>query len=70
VVADIQLPDHDAPWLVREARSRGFTVPFVAISAADFDPDILGDQGFESYLRKPIDHAQLVDTVLAVVRGR
>ena len=70
VVADIQLPDHDAPWLVREARTRGFTVPFVAISAADFDLDTLGDQGFESYLRKPIDHAQLVDTVLAVVRGR
>ena len=70
VVADIQLPDHDAPWLIREARGRGFGVPFVAISAADFDPDALSDAGFESYLRKPIDHARLVDTVLAVVRGR
>ena len=70
VVADFQLPDHDASWLVSEARRRGFSVPFVAVSAADFDPSILSDYGFESYLRKPIDHAQLVDTVLAVVRGR
>ena len=70
VVADIQLPDHDAPWLVAEARRRGFIVPFVAISAADFDPNALAEHGFESYLRKPIDHALLVDTVLAVARGR
>ena len=70
VVVDIHLPDHDAPWLVSEARTRGFGVPFVAISAADFDPGVLSDHGFESYLRKPIDHAQLVDAVLAVVRGR
>jgi DNA-binding response OmpR family regulator len=68
VVADIQLPDHDAPWLTGEARRRGFTVPFIAISAGDFDATALAEQGFEAYLRKPVDHVRLVDTILAVVR--
>jgi len=68
IVADIQLPDHSAPWLVREAKARGFTVPFVAVSGLDFDERELLAQGFEAYLRKPVDYLVLVDTLLAVAR--
>jgi CheY-like chemotaxis protein len=70
VVADIQLADRDATWVTQEARKRGFNVPFIAVSAHDYDPRELNAQGFEAYLRKPLDHVRLVDTILAVVRSR
>ena len=70
VVADIQLPDHDARWVKRGALSRGIDVPFIAISANDYDPERLAEEGFDAYLRKPLDHGRLVDTILAVARSR
>ena len=66
VLADFQLPDHDAAWLVRQAARRDIRVPFVAVSGADLDERQL--QGFEASLRKPVDHGRLVETILAVVR--
>ena len=68
VVADIQLPDHNAPWLIRAARRLPSTVPFIVVSALDHDPATMSDWDFEVYLRKPVDHVQLVDTILAVTR--
>jgi two-component system response regulator MprA len=70
VLADVHLPDHDATWLLRRVRRRGVTAPFIAISGADFDEQQLTAQGFEAFLRKPIEHGRLVDTILAVVRPR
>jgi CheY-like chemotaxis protein len=70
VVADMHLPDHDAPWLVREARHLRTVAPFIAVSAADFDPEELEAQGFALFLRKPLDLSRLADAVLAVVRRR
>src|SRR5205085_10112223 len=70
VVSDMNLPDHDAPWLVREAQSLRTLAPFVAVSAEDFDHDDLEERGFAAFLRKPLDLARLVNTVLAVVRRR
>jgi DNA-binding response OmpR family regulator len=68
VLADMQLPDHDAGWLTREARSQGVMVPFISVSALDFDAELVGDFGFDAYLRKPVDHIRLVDAILSVVR--
>src|SRR5713101_4287299 len=68
VVTDIQLGDHNATWLVREARKIPSRAPFIAVSALDRDERRLEAQGFDAYLRKPLDHRRLVDTILAVMR--
>jgi DNA-binding response OmpR family regulator len=68
VLCDIQLPDHDGSWLVRESHKHGVIVPFIAISGHDFDQRRLEEHGVEASLRKPVDHDVLVDAVLAVVR--
>jgi CheY-like chemotaxis protein len=69
VVADFNLPKHNADWLVRRARHHGLTaLPFLAVSAQDADARDLEELGFEGYLRKPVDHVQLVDTILALAR--
>src|SRR2546423_5306066 len=68
VLADVQLPDHDARWLLRRVRHRGIDVPFIAISGADVDEAAFAEAGFEAFLRKPVEHARLIDTVLQVAR--
>ena len=68
VLTDIQLPDHYGTWLVRQARRRGATTPFVAISSGDLDAGDLAESGFEVFLRKPVDHDRLVDVILSVAR--
>ena len=54
--------------LFQRARRAGSRAPFIAISGQDFDPAELEAAGFAAYLRKPIDHNKLVDTILAVAR--
>ena len=70
VVSDMNLPDHDASWLVRESRQFRSQAPFVAVSAEDFDQEDLQKRGFATFLVKPLDLPRLVDAVLAVVRRR
>jgi len=70
VLADMQLGDHNAIWLLREARKVNCTAPFILVSGVDFDDQQALAQGFEFFLRKPVDHDRLVDTVLAAVRRR
>ena len=70
VVADMHLPDHDASWLVSEARRVRSYAPFVAVSAEDFDQEDLASRGFAAFLVKPLDLPRLVDAVLAVVPRR
>jgi CheY-like chemotaxis protein len=71
VVTDMALgPAGDGTRLLREARCHGYTVPFIAVSGMDFDERQLLRDGFEAYLRKPLDHPTLVDTILAVIRDR
>ena len=57
----------DGSRLLREARKRGSKAPFIAVSGKDFDDAILLGAGFAAFLRKPLDHEQLVDTILAIV---
>jgi DNA-binding response OmpR family regulator len=56
--------------VISDARRRGIRVPFIAVSGRDFNPRELERAGFAAYLRKPLDHKKLVDTILAVVRSR
>lgn len=69
VVADVRLGDRDAPWLVREARKLSVEAPFIAVSGLDYDDERIREHGFAAYLRKPVDHDRLIDTLLSVVRG-
>lgn len=70
VVADMILGTGSGFVLLAEARRRGNQAPFISVSGQDFDSDELERAGFAAYLRKPLDHNKLVDTILAVVRPR
>lgn len=71
VIADMILGRrNDGFELIKEARQRGSRAPFIAVSGQDFDPQVLERAGFAAYLRKPLDHNQLVETILAVVVRR
>ena len=70
VVTDVFLGETDALALIKGARRRGWVAPFIAVSAQDFDSQFLESAGFAAYVRKPIDHVRLVDTILAVVERR
>ena len=70
VIADMRLGGSDGFRLLNEARKERNYTPFIAISGQDFDLDELLEVGFAAYLRKPLDHIRLVDTILAVIRDR
>jgi len=70
VVADVRLPDHNAPWLLREARARSYDAPFVAVTGYEFEERTLRAQGFTALLRKPLDRDRLVDAVVTAARRR
>ena len=70
VIADVILGRGTAFKLVADARQGGSRVPFIAISGHDYDSRELERAGFAGYLRKPLDHNKLVDTILAVVPRR
>ena len=68
VVADMFLKDSNGFALLQQERAWGSEVPFVALSAHDFDAEDLKRRGFAAYLRKPVDHVTLVDTIRMVLR--
>lgn len=70
VAADVRLRDHNAPWLLREARTRSYDAPFVAVTGYDFEERTLRAQGFTALLRKPLDRDRLVDAVVAAATKR
>ena len=68
VIADIMLGDTpDGLWLRREAARQWPQVPFIAVSGGDFNSEMLERAGFAAYLKKPVGHEQLVDTVLGAI---
>ena len=71
VIADMILGRrNDGFHLIAGARKAGIDVPFICTSGQDFDPRRLEQAGFAAYLRKPLEHNKLVDTILAVLRRR
>lgn len=67
VITDMFMEPGDGRGLLRQARERGTRAPFIAISTGDFDGKELTRSGFAAYLRKPLDHEPLVETILDVV---
>jgi DNA-binding NtrC family response regulator len=70
VIADMHLKKGSGLTLLKRARQDGSGTPFIAISGQDFDAAELEREGFAAYLRKPLDHNTLVDTILAVIPTR
>ena len=70
VIADVRLRDHNAPWLLRQARTRSCDAPFVAITGYDVEERTLRAQGFAALLRKPLDGDRLIDAVVRAARER
>jgi DNA-binding response OmpR family regulator len=70
VIADMMLGRRDGLELLQEARRRRNFSPFIAVSGQDFDTHVLEGAGFAAYLRKPVDHNKLIDTILAVIPAR
>ena len=66
VIVDLHLGTGDARSLLREARMRGVRAPFIAVMGDDFDPAAIQQAGFTAFLRKPVEHAALLDVVRAV----
>ena len=66
VLMDVRMPGLDGLEATRQLRTRGSRVPIVALTA-----DAMIEHraecfaaGYDDYLAKPVDYAQLVDVVL------
>ena len=70
VIVDMFLGTETALTLITDVRDVRSRIPFIAVSAKSFYPAQLEFIGFAAYLCKPLDHRQLVDTILAVVAAR
>ena len=70
VVTGMFLADHDAEWMVRQARASKITTPFIAVWPIGFDVLQLEPDGFRAFLRQPVHHGALVDAILASTRSR
>ena len=70
VIADMILGRSDGFALLRQARKNRTAAPFIAVSGRDFDPEDLKTAGFASYLRKPLDHKKLVETIVRLTLPR
>jgi DNA-binding response OmpR family regulator len=72
IVLDLGLPDDDGGSVLDDIRSRqlGADVPVVIVSGRD--PDAAADDGYasrvEAVLLKPVDPADVVETVRGVLR--
>jgi two-component system, OmpR family, copper resistance phosphate regulon response regulator CusR len=70
LVLDLMLPGRDGLGILRELRSRGFTMPILVLTARDSIEDrVKGlDEGANDYLVKPFAFAEFLARLRAVLR--
>ena len=74
VLSDLSMPRRDGLWLVRWIRSRdakrGTHLPVIAVSARDdvYEEANILTSGFDDYLVKPVEPAELFAAITRVVR--
>jgi two-component system CheB/CheR fusion protein len=69
VLSDLGLPDRSGLDLMRELRTRGQTLPGIALSGYGQEDDLERSRaaGFSAHLIKPVDFGELYRTIAAVV---
>lgn len=72
VLMDIQMPDMDGYEAYRQLRNSRFLKPVIALTAHALksERDRALNEGFTSYLTKPIDRSVLVTTIADVIRNQ
>ena len=73
LVCDIQMPEHDGFWLIREAQTRELLTRIPCLALTGFGPEYrekILNAGFADHLVKPVDANDLCITVQALARGR
>jgi CheY-like chemotaxis protein len=67
VVLDLQMPELDGWETARRLRALGYGGRLLAVSAGDSEsPERLSAAGFDRWMGKPVDPAELVDAVRRV----
>jgi DNA-binding NtrC family response regulator len=70
VISDMLLGTDTALALIADRQRTRRRIPFIAVSAKTFYAKQLAFVGFAAYLCKPLNHTELVETILAVVPDR
>jgi len=72
VISDLSMPDADGYALVRALGARGRRPPAVAVTAfpVSYSRDRSLHAGFDAFLTKPVDPAELCDAVRKVIDAR
>ena len=69
-ILDLNLPSIDGITLAKEIRKNGLTMPLIALTARDTIKDKLKgfETGFDDYLTKPFEFAELVARIESLIR--
>jgi CheY-like chemotaxis protein len=69
VVTDLAMSGRDGLWLLQQVEAGMHRVPVIAMTAYSEDFELEGAPQFASVIRKPVEPAELVGRILAVLRG-
>jgi signal transduction histidine kinase/ActR/RegA family two-component response regulator len=72
IISDIGMPEMDGYKLIRQLRSRGATIPAVAVTAFARSEDRIQalQAGYNTHISKPLEPMELIAVVAALVRQR
>lgn len=70
IVSDVTMPGENGYAFIKRLRSRGISVPAIALTGHVRDEDMQSakDSGFDAYLGKPVDPAKLLSVIGKLLR--
>jgi len=71
LISDIRMPEENGYSLIQSLRTAGISTPAIALTALARreDEDAAREAGFQLHIAKPIDAANLIDSVARLVRN-